>query len=70
MTPNDMKNIREIIDKSYNAGYKDAIDKACEWLENKCENKGEYIGGLFGGPCSISIRFENISKDLRKAMEE
>ena len=33
MTPNDMKNIREIIDKSYNAGHKDAVDKACEWLE-------------------------------------
>ena len=45
------------------------LDKVCEWLENKCENKREYIGGIFGGPCSISIIFENISKDLRKAME-
>lgn len=46
------------------------LDKVCEWLENKCENKREYISGLFGGPCSINIMFENISKDLRKAMEE
>ena len=47
-----------------------SLDKVCEWLENKCENKREYISGLFGGPCSINIMFENISKDLRKAMEE
>lgn len=47
-----------------------SLDKVCEWLENKCENKGEYIGGIFGGPCSIRIMFENISKDLRKAMDE
>ena len=47
-----------------------SLDKVCEWLENKCENKREYISGLFGGPCSINIIFENISKDLRKAMEE
>ena len=46
------------------------LDKVCEWLENKCENKREYISGLVGGPCSINIMFENISKDLRKAMEE
>lgn len=47
-----------------------SLDKVCEWLENKCENKKEYISGLFGGPCSINIMFENISKDLRKAVEE
>ena len=47
-----------------------SLDKVCEWLENECENKGEYIGGIFGGPCSIRIMFENISKDLRKAMDE
>ena len=47
-----------------------SLEKVCEWLENKCENKGEYIGGIFGGPCSIRIMFENISKDLRKAMDE
>ena len=47
-----------------------SLDKVCEWLENECENKGEYIGGIFGGPCSIRIMFENISKDLRKAMDQ
>lgn len=32
MTQEDMPNIREIIDKSFDAGYKDAMDFACEWL--------------------------------------
>lgn len=32
MTQEDMPNIREIIDKSFDAGYKDAMDFVCKWL--------------------------------------
>lgn len=33
-------NVREMIDKSYNAGYKDAKKKACKWL---MENAHLYV---------------------------
>jgi hypothetical protein len=32
MTQEDIRNIREIMDKSFEAGYKDAMDFVCEWL--------------------------------------
>ena len=32
MTQEDMPNLREIMDKSFDAGYKDAMDFVCEWL--------------------------------------
>lgn len=30
----DNKDIREVIDKSYDAGFNAAIEKACDWLRN------------------------------------
>jgi hypothetical protein len=62
MTQEDMPNIREIMDKSFDAGYKDAMDFVCEWLT---ENSG------------LPLHYEEYQKyheefidNLRKAMEE
>ena len=32
---NEMKDCLEAINESYKQGYKDAIDKACEWLRTR-----------------------------------
>lgn len=34
MSPQDMQNVREIIDKSYDAGRDATIDKAVNWLKD------------------------------------
>lgn len=54
----EMKEILDTIQESYKQGYKDAIDKACEWLEERQV---------------IDLEVPNIEKfinDLRKDMEE
>ncbi len=57
MTQEDMPNIREIMDKSFDAGYKDAMDFVCEWMTNFKNGNGEFPLYDFVG-------------NLRKAMEE
>lgn len=64
MTPNDMGNVRQIIDKSYDAGYKDAINEACEWLEKHINDDKYY--SCIGEETLIPYLLE----DFRKAMEE
>jgi hypothetical protein len=47
MTQEDMPNIREIMDKSFDAGYKDAMDFAIKYLQ--CElhvDKDEFLNDL------------------------
>ena len=48
---------------AYAQGYKDAIDKACEWLEN---NWREYVYQDGDG----IVHFGHWESDFRKAMEE
>lgn len=57
MTQEDMPNIREIMDKSFDAGYKDAMDFALDWMKNFRNGNGEFPLYDFVG-------------NLRKAMEE
>lgn len=35
---NEMKEILDTIQESYKQGYKDALDKACEWIERFAYN--------------------------------
>lgn len=58
-------NVREIIDKSYDAGRDATIDKACEWLRN---NIDFYVETNYGEDFRVDI--ERLLKDIRKAMEE
>lgn len=47
MTQEDISNIREIMDKSFDAGYKDAMDFAIKYLQ--CElhvDKDEFLNDL------------------------
>lgn len=44
----------------YKKGYEDAVDKACEWLEDNC--KGYFM-------CD-KVQVYNLTDALRKAMEE
>lgn len=70
MTQEDMTNIREIIDKSFDAGYKDAMDFAIDWLKRNANNYtyndynvegyDDYIPKV-GGKCW---------EDLKQDMEE
>lgn len=53
-----MSQMRDIIDKCYNAGYKDAMDFVCEWL---------YIYYPTIERCKSA---EEAWKHLKKAMEE
>ena len=52
-----MSKMHDIIDKCYNAGYKDAIDFACEWMTNFKNGNGEFP-------------LYDLGEILRKAMEE
>lgn len=56
------KNVREIIDKSYDAGRDATIDKAVTWLK---DNWREYIFHDADG----MIGFVGWEKDFRKAMK-
>ena len=67
MTQEDMPNIREIMDKSFDAGYKDAMDFAIDWLKRNANKyayntggRNEYIPKV-GGKCW---------EDLKQDMEE
>ncbi len=63
MIPQDMQNVREIIDKSYNAGQDDTIDKAVAWLkDNWREHIFQDADGMIG--------FIGWEKDFRKAMKK
>lgn len=57
------KNVREIIDKSYDAGRDTTIDKAVDWLK---DNWREYILQDADG----MIGFIGWEKDFRKAMKK
>lgn len=57
------KNLREIIDKSYDAGRDATIDKAVAWLK---DNWREYIFHDADG----MIGFIGWEKDFRKAMKK
>lgn len=63
MSPQDMQNVREIIDKSYDAGRDATIDKAVNWLK---DNWREYIFHDADG----MIGFIGWEKDFRKAMKK
>lgn len=49
-------------EQCYIQGYKNAVDKACEWLK---EHKNDYAFPIYQGYVS-----DDIIKDIRKAMEE
>lgn len=53
-----MSQMRDIIDKCYNAGYKDAMDFACEWLKENIDG-GVHPQSVYG-----------FTKKFKKAMEE
>ena len=52
---------------AYADGYKDAIDKACEWLSDHSEDITCKSVGLYGCKAVMS---EDLINNLRKAMEE
>jgi hypothetical protein len=52
-------------DDGYADGYKDAIDKACEWLEKNACNY-EYSGGT----CDSWFSASDLVESFRKYMEE
>jgi hypothetical protein len=54
------------IAKHYDDGYKDAINKACKWLEDNANN---YVTEhLFG--CEVDFKEDKMIEDFKKAMEE
>ena len=61
MTPEDMSNIRSIVDKCFDAGYDDAVDKACKYLT---ENSGLPLHYQ-----EFLDYHEDFIKNFRKAME-
>lgn len=63
MSPQDMQNVREIIDKSYNAGRDETIDSAVAWLK---DNWREYIFR----DADDMIGFIGWEKDFREAMKK
>ena len=66
MTQEDMPNIREIMDKSFDAGYKDAMDFAIDWLKRNANKYAYNTGGWYEYP-RVSRKCWG---DLKKAMEE
>ena len=66
MTQEDMPNIREIMDKSFEAGYKDAMDFAIDWLKRNANKYAYNTGGWYEYP--------RVSRkcwvDLKQKMEE
>lgn len=50
---------------AYSSGFRDAVDKACEWLKNNLSQKTSVISG----GC-VHINFDNAIEEFRKAMED
>lgn len=66
MTQEDMPNIREIIDKSFYAGYKDAMDFVCGWMALiDFEMQYQYSDDGY-----TFFDADQFIKDLRKAMKK
>ena len=58
--------LRACIDKAYNAGYNEAIKKACDWI------KKNFIFNRYGSSLyykGILYDPENIAKDLEKSLK-
>jgi hypothetical protein len=62
----EMKEILDTIQESYKQGYKDAANKACEWLK---ENKDHPLIGC-EDPCLSGYLTDEFILDFKKAMEE
>lgn len=54
----------QTLEDGYDLGYKEAVNKACEWLEENLVKETTIIA------CgSASINFENVIKQFKKAMQ-
>ena len=61
---NEMKEVLEAIQESYKQGYKDAVDKACEFLKSYRQETPDGMGYIAG------IVNDETIEDFRKYMEE